>query len=131
VGFDQDLDLEWTVPITEDLVKSDKLLEALEGEDLVLSVGGTTAAPTVAFDDALPSLVERTLEKRITGPLDVLLGKSDENPAALLAEADRLWAADLKVEAQVIYKRLREEFRLTPVYYLNKKRIKDRAKGKD
>jgi len=57
----------------------------------------------------------------------VLRGETDEDPARLLAEADGLWEQGREDEARVIYKRLREDFRLSLVYLLNKDHIKDRA----
>ena len=65
-------------------------------------------------------------------------GDSDSNaksgelndPVKLFAEANRLWKAGDRAAAQPLYRRIEKEFRLSPTYLLNKKRIKKRADWK-
>ncbi|WP_145195013.1 hypothetical protein [Planctomycetes bacterium Poly30] len=52
-----------------------------------------------------------------------------QGAADLLKSADALWKEGKKAEAAVLYKRIRDEFSISPTYLLNKKRIKDRQNG--
>jgi hypothetical protein len=48
-------------------------------------------------------------------------------PEELLAAADKLWDAGKRAEAKPLYQQIIDKHKLTMVYALNKKRIKDRA----
>lgn len=61
--------------------------------------------------------------------LEKLLGGGKVDPADLLKKADELWDAGKKKEAAPLYRRIRDEFPLSPVYLLNKKRVKARRNG--
>ena len=144
VGLDQTLQLAWNVPINKRLGK--KLgLESLEGETLSLPLLGSVTRPRLDWKTAVQELartalrneardlIDDKLEEELGGGLDDLLGGvlgqgGDEDPSALLTEADRLWNAGKKVEAAAIYKKIREDHKLSLVYTLNRDRIKKRGK---
>ncbi len=54
-------------------------------------------------------------------------GGDSNDPAQILLQADQLWSDGKQQEAGVLYTRLRDKFKFTTVYLLNKSRIKDRA----
>ena len=66
-----------------------------------------------------------------TGGLGGGGGGAKDDPGSLLSQADDLWNAGKKSEAAAIYKRLRDDFKLSVVYALNKDRIKDRSRWQE
>ena len=142
VGFDQGLDLIWTLPLTEEFLKKQGLPKELAGRTLVLPIGGTATSPDLDWNDSLEKLAKDALQDELSGEVDELEqrlreevggllggGGGDDDPAQLLRRADELWEAGTKAEAQVLYKRIREDFKLSPTYLLNRDKIKKRAKG--
>lgn len=127
VGLDQSLDLAWNVPVSEALVERWSFLAALKGETLAVPLRGTTMKPRLEADDLLKDLAAKAAKKELEGRLLGRGGGADD-PATLLGQADRLWDQGKKTEAAAIYARLREDFRLSLTYALNKDRIKDRSK---
>ena len=147
VGLDRTLDLAWNVPVSAGLVERYGFLESLQGQTLSIPIGGTVKRPQLAWEDALADLAQRFATTELTERLGlggVLGGGGDDDgeeggeqgggakddPAALLEQAQELWDAGEKAEAARIYQRLREEFKLSLVYLLNRDEIKDRAKWK-
>ena len=135
VGLDRTVDLSWNVPVDAALAGSKDALRWLEGETLSVEVGGTLSRPTVDFDAALKDLLGRATTGGLEGGLGGLLerelglGGGGASPAALLREADRLWSEGDRAGAAPIYRRIRDEFSLSPVYLLNRDRIKSRRNG--
>lgn len=125
VGLDHSVDLLWNVPVTESLVKRWSFLEPLLGERIAVPIGGTVTRPRLDAKGVIEGLGKELARKELEGRLG-LGGGGD--PARLLAEADRLFDQGKKAEAAPLYQRLRDEFKLSLVYALNKDRIKDRAK---
>ena len=139
IGLDQTLDLTWNVPITEKLVERYDFLGVLQGQSIRVPLRGTAQKPKLEIDDVLKDLAAEVAKKELGSRLG--LGgsgsggggneKESDDPAALLEQADRLWSSGKKAEAAVIYQRLRDEFKLSLVYLMNKDRIKDRSKFKE
>ena len=128
VGLDQTLDLAWNLPISDALVKRWGFLESLRGQLLTIPLRGTVSHPKLEADDMLKELAAKAAKNELGSRLGLGGGAADEDPAKLLQQADKLWDSGKKAEAAKIYGRLREEFKLSLVYALNKDRIKDRAK---
>lgn len=128
VGLDQTLDLAWNLPISDALVKRWGFLESLRGQLLTIPLRGTVSRPKLEADDMLKELAAKAAKNELGSRLGLGGGAADEDPAKLLEQADKLWDSGKKAEAAKIYGRLREEFKLSLVYALNKDRIKDRAK---
>jgi hypothetical protein len=136
VGLDRTLDLELAVPVSDELVRRRSFLEPLRGETLRVPVRGTVNSPQVDLEGALSRAGATAIERELGGLLerelgvrvDELLGGGDsiENPADLLERADSLWDEGLRDEAGRLYRRIREEHRVTLLYALNKDRIKAR-----
>ncbi len=104
-----------------------KLKESLEGkiggkiggnleDEAAKAIGGIIGGNVSDTGDAVKKAAEG------------ILGSSND-AAQLLKDADKLWNDGKKKEAAVIYSRIRKEFPLSPVYLLNKKRIKGRRNG--
>ncbi len=151
VGLDHTLDLAWNIPVTAATVKKHGFLAALEGKDLRFPIRGTTKKPKLewratlqglAKDTALGTVVKElgdelglgdvkldgSLGDAAKGALDDLVEQATKGGAKeLLDEADRLWDADKKAEAAVIYRRIREEFKLSLEYALHRSKIKRRG----
>jgi hypothetical protein len=133
IGLDQSLDLAWNVPISDRLIDRWGVLEALKGETIRVPLRGTVLKPKLEIDDLLKDLAARAAREELGSRLGLGGGGEDDadDPAALLGEADRLWSEGKKTEAAAIYARIREEFKLSLVYALNKDRIKERARFKE
>lgn len=155
VGFDAGLDLTWNVPITDKLRDRYKFLAKLDSESLAIPIRGSATDPKMQWGEVIDSLASQVVEKELQDKLDEELGgllgglgglggdgdEGDEGgadagaeavtPESLLAQADALWAKGDKKAAMPLYQRLKDDFKLTLVYQFNKKKIKDRAKGKD
>jgi len=151
VGLDGTLDLSWNVPITPDLAKRHAFLERLQGQDIAVPLRGTLSGPSLAWDSALGDLAKKAAEQELKDRLGGLLGgaaaggaaaggtggaqpgaggaAATNDPAGLLKQADALWDAGKKDEARPLYKRLKDDFKLTPTYLFNRDRIDDRAKA--
>jgi hypothetical protein len=119
----------------------------LKGQAIAIPITGTVSAPELEWDGVLKDLAERAakaeLEQRAKEKLGglggILGGGSDDegdgkgdgkpalSPEELLAAADKLWDAGQKAEAKLLYREIIDKHKLTLVYALNKKRIKDRA----
>lgn len=135
------LDLRWNLPITAALVDKHSFLEVLEGEAIAVPLVGSLTAPRLAFDGVLSDLADRALKRELEDRVDEALPGLDlgipglpggnredrEDPAELLAEADRLWDAGEQEAAREIYERLEDDFKYSLVVLTNKDRIEDRA----
>ena len=139
IGLDQTLDLGWNVPITAKLVERYGFLGALQGQSIRVPLRGTVKRPKLELDDLLKDLAAQAAKQELGSRLGLGGsgsgggGKTDrsDDPAALLEQADQLWSSGKKSEAATIYKRIRDEFKLSLVYLTNKDRIKDRSKFKE
>jgi hypothetical protein len=136
VGLDETLDLSWNVPITAQVIEEHGFLEVLEGRTIALPITGTTQRPELEWDEALKDLTESLGPRDLLEELGIDTGlpgsstgeEEGDDPAALLARANRLWEEDRKVEAAALYRRIREDHKLSLVYALNRDRIKRRGK---
>lgn len=136
VGLDQSLDLKWNIPVNNRLVGKHDFLKPLLGESLEIPLTGTTSMPNLQWQGIFSQLASKAAQKTIreeTGGLGGLLGVggSDDSPDDLLAQADALWKEKKRRDAAKIYRRLEKEFKFTPVFLLNKKRIEKRAEFKN
>jgi hypothetical protein len=147
LGLDLSLDLLWNVPVTDRMIEKYSYLKSLKGQAIAIPISGTVSAPELEWDGVLKDLAERAakaeLEQRAKEKLGglggILGGGSDDegdgkgdgkpalSPEELLAAADKLWDAGQKAEAKLLYHEIIDKHKLTLVYALNKKRIKDRA----
>ena len=123
-GTASDPKLEWRAALRE-LAGAAALGGVLEDAGL----GEIDLTDTDSIKEALGDLVERA----ITGRSDTSDSPdSDEvdtnDPAVLLAEADRLWDAGQKLEAAELYRRIRKDHKISIVYALNRSHIKRRGK---
>jgi len=93
VGFDQTLDLNWGVPITDALAAKHGFLKDLKGQSLSVPLRGSVAAPDLQWTAALQGLAEQALQAKLQsklgdklGPLGGLLGgkapATGDKPAA-------------------------------------------------
>jgi len=131
LGLDQSLDLAWNLPVTDKLIEHWSFLSALKGETLSIPVRGTTRAPRLEADALLKDLAAKAAKKELEGRLGLGGGVKGEDPAEILSRADELWKAGKKTEAAALYVRLKDDFKVTLTFALNKDRIKDRAKYKE
>jgi hypothetical protein len=145
VGFDQKLALNWSLPLSEGFLKKQGLPKELAGQTLALPIGGTVSSPKLDWKAPLTELAKDSLKEAVQDELKDELGSLEEklrkesggllddkasgDAAEVLRRADELWSAGKQAEARPLYKRLREEFKLSPTYLLNRDRIKERAKG--
>lgn len=133
VGLDRTVDLRWNLPVDAALAGSKKALRWLEGETLSVEVGGTLARPTLDVNGAIGELLDRAasggLGRALERELGLGGGGGGAGPAELLREADRRWSEGDRAGAAPIYRRIRDEFPLSPVYLLNRDRIKARRNG--
>jgi hypothetical protein len=130
VGLDQSLELNWNVPVNDQLVRRFAFLDALRGEVIQIPLRGTLRSPKLDTAGVMKELATTVAERELAGRLG-LGGGRGEDPSELLKRADTLWGQGQKREAAALYLRLRDEFKLSLVYALNKDRIKERAKYKD
>lgn len=131
IGLDQSLDLAWNVPITDTLVQRWKFLSALQGETLAVPLRGSATRPRLEVEGLLGELAAKAAKAELEGRLGLGKKSGSEDPDALLARADELWSQGQKSDAATLYLRLREDFKLSLTYALNKDRIKDRSKYKE
>ena len=122
IGLDQTLALDWSIPVSEELVKRYAFLGDLRGETLQVPLRGTLLKPRLETGDLFKSLAAQAGKKELEARL--------RDPQDLLDQADRLWEQGKKSEAAALYLRIREEFKLSVPYLLNKDRIKERSKYK-
>lgn len=131
LGLDETLALTWNLPIDEKLVARYDFLEPIRGQKIAIPLGGTVRSPRLEWRAALNGLASTLAKDEVNRRLGLGGGGGDENdendPAALLRKADRLWDAGEKAEAAKLYKRLREKFKVSVVYALNRDRIKERG----
>ena len=128
LGLDQSLDLAWNVPITDKLVKRWSFLSALNGESLSIPLRGSVTKPRLETDELLADLASKAAKSELESRLGLGKKSGDEDPNEILKRADELWSQGQKKEAAALYSRLREDFKLSLTYALNKDRIKDRSK---
>jgi len=148
VGFDRSLDLAWKVPIDENLAGRVGALASLRGRELAIPIRGTWTSPKVEWKGAVEELARAALrdeaEKRLQDELEKGLEKiakdvdvgdigglleelGSADAAELLKRADALWDAGKREEARGIYRKIRDEHKLSAVYLLNRDRIKERG----
>jgi len=132
VGLDQTLALDWNLPITPELVARYDFLSVLQGERISIPIRGTALAPRLDSADLLKDLTAKAAKKALAQKLGLGGGKGEESedPDTLLKRADELWSKGQKAEAAKLYERIKEDYKLSLTYALNKDRIKDRAKYK-
>ncbi|MEQ1894613.1 MAG: hypothetical protein ABL998_18890, partial [Planctomycetota bacterium] len=132
VGLDQSLALDWNLPITAELVQKHDFLSVLLGEQIKVPIRGTALAPRLDTGALLKDLAAKAAKKALGDRLG--LGGGDkatgDDPDSLLKKADELWSKGEKVEAAKLYTRLKDDYKLSLTYALNKDRIKERAKFK-
>lgn len=141
VGLDRSLDLTWQVPVTAKLVERYAFLEAVEGQELGIPIRGTALRPEIEWEGVLDELARKAVQDEVTERLgvddlkDILRGGErgggergeGESAEELLARADRLWDEGDKPKAAKIYRRIRDDHKLSPTYLLNRDRIKRRG----
>ena len=131
VGLDQTLALDWNLPITPALVARYDFLSVLQGERITVPIRGTALAPRLDTSDLLKDLAGKAAKKALEQKLGLGGNQADgDDPDTLLRRADELWSKGQKAEAAKLYERIKEDFKLSLTYALNKDRIKDRAKYK-
>lgn len=148
VSFDQGLDLDWNVPITKTLTQRYELLDSFQGEILRVPLDGTVEAPKVRWTEAITGLAKDALTGGLAdkvglgdlGDLGDLAGlgiggkdkkdEAGESAEELYKRANKLWDEGDKAAAALLYKRIREDHKLSLTYTLNRKRIKDREDWK-
>ncbi len=131
LGLDQSLDLAWNLPITDELIKRWSYLESLKGERLSIPLRGSVQKPRLEADQLLKDLAAKAAKSELESRLGLGGKAGGDDPASLLERADVLWSKGQKAEAAALYLRLREEFKLSLPYALNKDRIKERSKHKE
>ena len=131
LGLDESLDLAWNVPISAELVERWNFLASLEGERLSIPLRGSVRAPRLEADGLLKDLAAKAAKRELESRLGLGGQGKGDDPATLLERADTLWSQGQKTEAAALYTRLREDFKLSLTYALNKDRIKDRSKFKE
>jgi hypothetical protein len=131
LGLDESLDLAWNVPISDKLVERWSFLASLKGERLSIPVRGTVRSPRLEAEELLAGLASQAAKRELESRLGLGGKASGEDPATLLERADALWSQGQKTEAAALYMRIREEFKLSLAYALNKDRIRDRSKYKE
>lgn len=134
VGLDRTLDLRWSVPISDALVRKHKLLQPLVGQSIVFPITGTVTRPRIDIAGVVQDLAQRSLQEELKDQLEKEVGKilqppsaGGEDPQALLDEADRLYAAGDKTRAKELYAKIRQDHKTSLVYLLHRSRIKSRA----
>ncbi len=125
VGLDETLDLVWNVPVTEALVERYEFLKYAAGETLAVPLRGTAKRPELEWTGVLDDLAKSALKRGLGEKLGI---GGAEDPAELLKTADDLWSKGSRAEAAVLYAKLREDYKLSIVYALNRDRIKERSK---
>lgn len=131
LGLDQSLDLDWSVPITDKLIERWSFLAALKGENLSIPLRGSVKKPRLEVDELLKDMAAKAAKAELASRLGLGDKSGGEDPNEILTRADGLWSKGQKVEAAALYSRLREEFKLSLTYALNKDRIKERSKYQD
>jgi len=137
IGLDETLDLAWSVPIGPGLVERYDFLSALAGQTITVPIRGNVRRPKLEWSDTLRDVAKKAAVSALGQELglDRLLGGEKpkdgeapgDDPASLLREADRLWDAGQKTDAAKLYDRIRDDFKLSAIYLLNRDRIKKRA----
>lgn len=142
IGLDRTLDMTWEVPVTKELVAKNDFLASLAGQTLTIPLKGTVRSPELQWkgvlEEVAASAVKRELEeelglddlkRQLGGVLGQPASESEapgESAESLFTEANRLWNEGRKKEAAALYGRVRSEFKLSPIYLLNRKLIKQR-----
>jgi len=143
IGLDRTLDMTWDVPVTQELIAKNDFLKSLAGQTLSIPLKGTVQSPKLEWKGVLEEVAASALKRELEDELGLddlkrQLGGALGQPAtggsaqgesveSLFTEANRLWNEGRKKEAAVIYGRIRSEFKLTPIYLLNRGLIKQRA----
>jgi hypothetical protein len=128
LGLDHSLDLAWNVPITDKLIERWSFLSALKGENLAIPLRGTVSKPRLETEGLLKDLAAKAARAELESRLGLGGKTGSEDPDTILAQADQLWSQGKKAEAATLYMRMREDFKLSLAYALNKDRIKERSK---
>lgn len=131
LGLDQTLDLAWNIPISDQLIGRWGFLASLKGERLSIPLRGSVQKPRLEADEILKDLAAKVAQGELESRLGLGGKASGDDPATLLERADSLWSKGQKAEAAALYLRLREDFKLSLPYALNKDRIKERSKYKE
>jgi hypothetical protein len=130
IGLDESLDLAWNVPITDKLVARNALLRVLAGETLSIPLRGSVRSPRLELDEAIKDLAALAAKRELESRIGLGSGGNDD-PGDILRRADDLWSKGEKSEAAALYSRLRDDFKLSLAYALNKDRIRERSKFKE
>jgi hypothetical protein len=88
-------------------------------------------SPRLEAEELLADLASQAAKRELESRLGLGGKATVEDPATLLERADALWSQGQKTEAAALYMRIREEFKLSLAYALNKDRIRDRSKYKE
>lgn len=128
IGLDHSLDLTWNVPITDELVRKHGFLKVLKGERIAVPLRGTVRRPRLELERLLADLTATAAKRELEGRLGLGGARGGDDPASLLAEADRAWNAGDRAAAAALYRRIKDEYEISLVYLLNKDRIRERAR---
>ncbi len=128
LGLDQSLDLAWNVPITDKLIERWGFLASLKGQSLAIPLRGSVSKPRLETEGLLKDLAAKAARAELESRLGLGDKTGGEDPDTILAQADQLWSQGKKAEAATLYLRMREDFKLSLAYALNKDRIKERSK---
>lgn len=133
IGLDKTVALNWSIPITREMVAKNDFLKPLEGQTIDVPIGGTVTRPKLEIDlfALAGDLAKDALKNELKGALGLGNEATGEDPATLLKQADALWDQGKRVEAAAIYKKIRSEYKVSLVYALNRDRIKDRSKYRE
>jgi hypothetical protein len=141
IGLDETLQLDWSVPVNDALVKKHAYLRYFQGETLHFPLTGTVTKPKLDWKGVLSDLSKTALKRGLTDSLGVgdlvkppggdAKEPEDGEPktaAALLKQADALWTAGQRTEAAELYRRIRDDHKLSLEWLLNADKIKRRIK---
>ncbi len=131
VGLDQTLDMTCSVPISGMLIERFDFLGPLEGETIEIPLRGTVTSPQLETQELFRDLALKAAKKGLGSRIGLGGdGEAENDPAKILSRADQLWDGGKKSEAAALYARLRDDFKLSLTYVLNKDRIKERSRYK-
>ncbi|MEM7309923.1 MAG: hypothetical protein AAF682_24830 [Planctomycetota bacterium] len=134
IGLDKTLDLKWSIPVTDEVVKRNDFLGSLRGQTLDVGIGGSITRPKIDSGGLLTGLAKNVVKSELQDALESLTGAAKDeggnDPKSLLKRADDLWDKGQKVEAAKIYREIKDKHKVSLVYAVNSSRIKKRAKYK-
>lgn len=130
IGFDQALDLQWRIPITDGLRKNFPDLGKLPLEEIVIPLAGSVKRPRLDTGAFLSQLRKSATKALINKGRDGLIGSKSDNDLAsdLYRQANTLYESGQTDEAKKLYQEIREKYSKTLTYLINKKRIKKRSR---